>query len=33
MLLGEDLLLLVTGNVSGRLAVSSAQVDAGLGGG
>ena len=32
MLLAEDLLLLVTGNASGRLSVPSAQVDAGLGG-
>ena len=32
MLLAEDLLLLVTGNASGRLCVPSAQVDAGLGG-
>jgi hypothetical protein len=32
MLLAEDLLLLVTGNVNGRLFVPSAQVDAGLGG-
>lgn len=32
MLLAEDLLLLVTGNVNGRLSVPSAQVDAGLGG-
>jgi hypothetical protein len=32
MLLAEDLLLLVTGNASGRLSVSSAEVDAGLGG-
>jgi hypothetical protein len=32
MLLAEDLLLLVTGNASGRLIVPSAQVDAGLGG-
>lgn len=32
MLLAEDLLLLVTGNDSGRLSVPSAQVDAALGG-
>jgi Golgi phosphoprotein 3 (GPP34) len=32
MLLAEDLLLLVTGDASGRLSVPSAQVDAGLGG-
>jgi hypothetical protein len=32
MLLAEDLLLLVTGNVNGRLSVPSAHVDAGLGG-
>jgi Golgi phosphoprotein 3 (GPP34) len=32
MLLAEDLLLLVTGNASGRLSVPSAQVDAALGG-
>jgi len=32
MLLAEDLLLLVTDDASGRLSVSAAQVDAGLGG-
>jgi hypothetical protein len=32
MLLAEDLLLLVTDDVSGRLSVPAAQVDAGLGG-
>ena len=32
MLLAEDLLLLVTGNASGRLIVPSAHVDAALGG-
>jgi len=32
MLLAEELLLLVTGNASGRLSVASAHVDAGLGG-
>jgi hypothetical protein len=32
MLLAEDLLLLVTGNASGRLSAPSTQVDAGLGG-
>jgi hypothetical protein len=32
MLLAEDLLLLVTGDASGRLTMPSAQVDAGLGG-
>jgi hypothetical protein len=32
MLLAENLLLLVTGNASGRLSLPSAQVDAGLGG-
>jgi hypothetical protein len=31
-LLAEDLLLLLTGDASGRLTVPSAQVDAGLGG-